>query len=900
LVKKYIPQETAKAIANLYEQTGDKTVLAIIEEFEVGKMLIQKLEDEIRSLQKTLVVLYVSRNSSTEENEGKVRQLPAQLETKEIDIFEQVFSDLQPSKKDDIVAIRKQKPHLITPFMYGLTAFGRDFKKIDDYIKYTLDCAKKADIKVYYFLGFVALIARYTQVPIPESLFYNYLGIDTDLNLENTSYYETLELFIIFTYNSDSKERFLKMRNSFFTEEISEIVISGGNPDNRYMWKKNIKSWVLELIDIINKAYPDEELYSIYKKLINSLFLEKESVLTEDDEKSDFSRLITELIKYTSFSDAIEVLKKLADTFNKYADDAFYSQHLARLYYEYARQGQGTDIETKISLFDNAIKYATDAIELYKKNTYKSSILYHTLGHAALLKLDFINKNFQTFQAFEGIEELYALSSKALDECIKLEETDTYGYQSYARLVVTTLDFGRKKSGYDSFDKFFQDERYDWYVDKIDIGIELVTKSLNFWSKHSSHAKDDYQELENKRKTSTKQKFQESIDRYYAELLKYSSKHSGSPLNMGDYNSRIRNAKSESVRNFWQNAKIDFILQKKDFSNPQKGLEKMVLSELNEIIPLLKSSLEYRPTLRDFKRWLKSVRNDIYPIDLETARNFIEYLNTILVRDNQNLLLHTEVSYYLYCLQAIQIINLGQSMDKEPERKMQQSLNLCKKNAGILYLKRSLSFEWLGLNKNDGLEQLVSKEKLGVISASQYDFFGDTTLLREITGTITSVSNQSGSTRQTGGIQLDNCGLEAFFVPIYGGFIQNNDGVERCKFDNTNNLNARVKFFIGFSYDGLRAWQPIPIDAVRAIPNKKESAISSKGDMQIDAVSKFKVKNIDKPNRQIEGYIIGMEKQTIHIPFDKERDYEYYKHWRGQIIDVELSLDKKYKIKSNN
>ena len=361
-----------------------------------------------------------------------------------------------------------------------------------------------------------------------------------------------------------------------------------------------------------------------------------------------------------------------------------------------------------------------------------------------------------------------------------------------------------------------------------------------------------------------------------------------------DYDLRINNAKSKTSKVLWQNAKIEFILQSRNFSNPQKGLEKSTLEELNEIVPLLKSSLEYRPTLRDFNRWLKAVRNDIFTIDLETAKNFIKFIDDILSKSNENVLLHTEVSYYLYCLQAIQIINAGTSIDKSPIKKMQNALSFCKSKAEMLTLNKRSSFEWLGNNRKDGFEQLVSKDKLGDIFAKN-DFFEDTTLLREVTGTI-----QSGSIRQTGEIRLDNCELTAFFVPIHGGYIINKDNsIEKCKFDNTNNVNTRVKFYIGFSYGGLRAWQPIPEYATRANSSQKENKVIPKQATSNEIGIKVKVTDVHKFHKKLFGKIEG-EIKLIDIPFEEGKNYEDYKSWRGQVIFVSLSENGKYKIVKNN
>src|SRR5690606_1395338 len=137
---------------------------------------------------------------------------------------------------------------------------------------------------------------------------------------------------------------------------------------------------------------------------------------------------------------------------------------------------------------------------------------------------------------------------------------------------------------------------------------------------------------------------------------------------------------------------------------------------------LLRISLEYKPTLRDLKRWLRAVRNDSYNIDIQTTVNFLEYLNNLIPENS--LLFKLEVEYYLYCLLSIQTVDEGKSIDTNKINKINQFQKNCKDAARKLSLRRTASFEWLGKNKKDGLEQLVSRDKLGDITARR-EFFKD-------------------------------------------------------------------------------------------------------------------------------------------------------------------------------
>ena len=89
------------------------------------------------------------------------------------------------------------------------------------------------------------------------------------------------------------------------------------------------------------------------------------------------------------------------------------------------------------------------------------------------------------------------------------------------------------------------------------------------------------------------------------------------------------------------------------------------------------------------------------------------------------------------------------------------------------------------------MQALVHESALGEWDPS-LAFWSNPNLLQAVTGRIASVR-----TPAAGEIELSN-GLKAFFVPargrIEGGYLAGRD------------INRAVEFFLGFSYDGLRAW----------------------------------------------------------------------------------------------
>lgn len=99
---------------------------------------------------------------------------------------------------------------------------------------------------------------------------------------------------------------------------------------------------------------------------------------------------------------------------------------------------------------------------------------------------------------------------------------------------------------------------------------------------------------------------------------------------------------------------------------------------------------------------------------------------------------------------------------------------------------RTRSYEWFG--KGVGLNRLVHHSELG-----EWDevstFYTNVSRLERVEGRILEIKGPEAGT-----IELSSCDLPAFFVPA-------RVGVERGRDE-----NLRVSFYLGFSYDGLRAW----------------------------------------------------------------------------------------------
>lgn len=190
-------------------------------------------------------------------------------------------------------------------------------------------------------------------------------------------------------------------------------------------------------------------------------------------------------------------------------------------------------------------------------------------------------------------------------------------------------------------------------------------------------------------------------------------------------------------------------------------------------VTLLEASLTVNQDSRDLKMWIRAVRHVAQPPSLDVAVERVFYWNATAQS--------VESLYYLYVLRALQLVESGSGASlADTERAIEQC-----REASRYRRRRTASPEWLG--KLPGLRALVDASTLGDWDVGA-NFFGGTQPLRRIEGRIKRISGP-----QAGALELDS-GLEVFFLP---GQSEHSKG---------RSENMQVSMFLGFSFDGPRAW----------------------------------------------------------------------------------------------
>jgi hypothetical protein len=136
--------------------------------------------------------------------------------------------------------------------------------------------------------------------------------------------------------------------------------------------------------------------------------------------------------------------------------------------------------------------------------------------------------------------------------------------------------------------------------------------------------------------------------------------------------------------------------------------------------------------------------------------------------------------YYLY---IFHFLNLGRGARSSLDE-AKKYIERCRKHAPELVSKRS--FEWIAADKLKRPCPLLHHSELGPWK-SHDDLFARSDRLQPLSGIIVDISKGTSG-------KIDINGVNAFFAPTRGR-------LNRATF-----LNAHVTFYLGFSYEGLRAW----------------------------------------------------------------------------------------------
>jgi tetratricopeptide (TPR) repeat protein len=429
-------------------------------------------------------------------------------------------------------------------------------------------------------------------------------------------------------------------------------------------------------------------------------------------------------------------------------------QHLTDVYPDeahfWAHLGRLYSLELK--QFDNAVEAIDKGIQLQPDD----HVLHHMRGMA------FRSTVYWLIEQGSDISAVIAkarLASEAFSRARALQPVDEHGYISEAQMIVRVLNYCSKARNTSA--------------------IDVAANSEDPWLRESFQA---VEELLNSVRMSRIGAHKSEFElRCRADLNVLYGKHEEALQTWDNLLARRDNRGRSLVFAPPIRRQIVWTL----LSSRNRQWANLTRSQIDRCSALLEQNLHDEPNDdRNLRLWIQAARFQSTPPSVEAVLEKVAYW-----KSNSSSL---DAAYYLFVLNAIQAIS-GYPLSRDSA---ERALEECRKNAKYRR-DRTRSYEWLG--KEPGIRQLVHQSALGEWDPKQ-DFWRSTGALQRLKGVIVSIKGPEAGWIETPG------GLKAFFVPAGGSQRRSQPHDRSSTFAAGKSENQAVSYFLGFSYDGLRAW----------------------------------------------------------------------------------------------
>ena len=204
---------------------------------------------------------------------------------------------------------------------------------------------------------------------------------------------------------------------------------------------------------------------------------------------------------------------------------------------------------------------------------------------------------------------------------------------------------------------------------------------------------------------------------------------------------------------------------------------------VDRVTELLRRNMDEEPDDgRNVRLWMETSRFLRRPPSVEEALENVQYWRSGATASGA-----VDAVYYAYVLNALLAMEGSGRAVNDYQRYLEECRERTRFRRG-----RTRSYEWLG--SGEGIARLVHQSRLGSWD-SDGGFWGNTGPLRRVSARVARVDGP-----QAGVIEVEG-GVRAFFVPDRARIVR---GME----------NQRVGAYLGFSYEGPRAWS-VDVDVRR-------------------------------------------------------------------------------------
>lgn len=705
------PGLTAERIARIGALT-ENSVLVLVDGGKHSDRDIDELFEQLKARQTRVVLLQVLRRFSPS-GEGK-RQfwLPAELSDMESDRFRYAFVTEAPTAVGELARLAANPGHTRSPFFFGLTAFGRNFRALPSYVGVRLAHLAEPQSKVIAFLSFAYY---YGQQSLPAQSFVTLLGLPPGRPVVLESMFQASSAAVLDLLIGDPRGEWRSAHHEIALEVIQQILGHGSAEDQASVWRQSLSVWSTAFADFLRADGPvvSERLLELARRVF--VYRDNAELLgTERTAGGAFSRLIEDI---PSVQGRIEVLRHLSEQF---PDESHFHAHFGRLL---ATQG---DFKSAIEEVDRALALAAG-----------DHVLHHMRG---MILRSQVRSHFATGQAIADIIPLAAEAQRSFSNARDLRPDNEHGYVSEIQLLLQFLDdaAGQQRSNVQDYVSSQSTPPFcRAALEQIETLLDRVSH-LYVGEAPSRYIMD----------------CRARVQRIY-----------------GDYAAALRS--------------FDNLMSRPDVAKPpirrqivwtllrrhDSQWARLSARELERVRSLLENNLvEETRDSTSLRLWLRAVRRTSAKPSLDSVIERVAYwkLNTGSL----------DAAYYLYVLHSLRAMEGSAQAVADMERALEECRNLARYRRD-----RTRSLEWIG--KGSGIAKLVHQSQLGEWRDNFREF---PEVLALADGRVKSIDGP-----QRGAITLAG-GLQAFFVPARSDIHVGRDE------------NVPVTCYIGFSYDGLRAW----------------------------------------------------------------------------------------------
>ena len=689
----------------------ESSVLVVVDGEQHSDREIDDLYDLLKARHTPAVLLQVLRRFHPQESGRRQFWLDAQLTDNEAAGFRDAYIAAAPGKMQHInrlAAMRNDRRR--SAFLFGLTAFGRDFRGLSSYVSDRISMLAEPQRRV---LVYISIAHYYGQQAIPTQAFASALGLSqsTRLLLRKAFREEATQSLELLVESPQSGWRTL--HHVLALEIMQQILAPRGSQEREDVWRQSLSSWGKDFATFCRQDTAGERLTELARRVF--IYRDNSEMLgTERSAQRQFAQLVDDI---TSSHGKLEVLRHLTECFPL---EAHFHAHLGRLLGlsgEYAK----------------ALERVGHALSLQPED----HVLHHIKGMVLRQQM---KAEGQAKCPMERVVETAKEASRSFEDARRLQPDREHGYISEVQTLIDLVDHASRDRSDVARDVLAKAGTEPFLKNALERAEDLLDRVHHLYGgeRPSRYVMDCRARLES----------------FY-----------------GDYQSALQAwdsllARPEAAKPAVRRQIVWTILRRR-----KGNWRDLSATESKRVRALLEENLEEE--IRDstsLRLWLRAIRGSATPPSLDAVIEKVSYWKA-----NTGAL---DAAYYLYVLHTLRALEGSMQGVADAGRALEECRFL-----GRFRRDRSRSFEWIG--PGDGVDALVHQSRLGEWVD---DFWESAEILVRLDGRVKRIdAPQKGMVEVVGGV-------DAFFVPGKAGLHAGRDE------------NAKISCYLGFSYDGPRAW----------------------------------------------------------------------------------------------